>query len=57
MRDHVSEFREGQNETSDGSSETDVNELMVRPTGSPSGARVTNATPVANLAIAPRNDV
>jgi hypothetical protein len=57
MRDHVSEFRDGQNETSDGSSETDVNELMIRPAGSPSGAPVTNATPVANLAIASRNDV
>src|SRR2546421_2999075 len=47
MRDHVSEFRDGQNETSNGSSETDVNELMIRPAGSPSCAPVTNATPVA----------
>src|SRR4051812_14436104 len=47
MRDHVSESREGENETRGGSSETDASELTIRPTGSPPGAAVTKATPVA----------
>ena len=50
MRDHVSELRDGQNDSRGGSSETDVSELTIRPVGSPSGAAVMNATPVANLA-------
>ena len=49
MRDQVSELREGQNETSGGSSETDVSELTISPAGSPPGAAVRKATPVANL--------
>ena len=56
MRDHVSELRDGQNETRGGSSETDVSELTISPAGSPSGAAVTNATPVANLPSASRNE-
>ena len=55
MRDHVSELRDGQNETRGGSSETDVSEFTISPAGSPSGAAVTNATPVANLPSASRN--
>ena len=55
MRDHVSEWRDGQKETSGGSSETDVSEFTINPAGSPSGAAVTKATPVANLASASRN--
>jgi hypothetical protein len=39
-----------------GSSETDEIELTKRPVGSPSGTAVTNATPVANLPIASRNE-
>jgi hypothetical protein len=49
MRDHVSELRAGQKEIRGGVSETDVSELTIKPVGSPSGAAVTNATPVANL--------
>src|SRR3954470_13420677 len=56
MRDHVSDWRDGQNNTSGGSSETDVNEFTINPAGSPSGAAVTNATPVANLPTASRNE-
>src|SRR5215218_9261477 len=56
MRDHVSELREGQKETSGGSSETDVSEFTISPVGSQSGAAVTNATPVANLPSASRNE-
>src|SRR4051794_236014 len=56
MRDHVSDCRDGQNDTRGGSSETDVNELTINPAGSPSGAAVTNATPVANLPTASRNE-
>src|ERR671910_402366 len=56
MRDHVSELREGQNDTRGGSSETDVSEFTINPVGSPSGAAVTKATPVANLPSASRND-
>jgi hypothetical protein len=56
MRDQVSELRAGQNESSGGSSETDVSELTINPAGSPSGAAVTNATPVANLPTASRNE-
>ena len=56
MRDHVSELRDGQNETRGGSSETDVSEFTISPAGSPSGAAVTNATPVANLPSASRNE-
>src|SRR5947209_7826565 len=56
MRDHVSELRDGQKETSGGSSETDVSEFTIRPAGSPSGAAVMKATPVANLASASRNE-
>ena len=54
MRDHVSELREGQNDTSGGSSETDASEFTISPAGSPAGAAVTNATPVANLPSASR---
>ena len=54
MRDHVSELRDGQNDTSGGSSETDASEFTISPAGSPSGAAVTNATPVANLPSASR---
>jgi hypothetical protein len=56
MRDQVSELRAGQNETSGGSSETDVSELMIKPAGSPPGAAVTKATPVANRPSASRNE-
>src|SRR5438270_343308 len=56
MRDHVSELRDGQKETRGGSSETDVSEFTIRPAGSPSGAAVMKATPVANLASASRNE-
>jgi hypothetical protein len=56
MRDHVSELRAGQNDTRGGSSETDVSEFTIKPAGAPSGAAVTNATPVANLASASRNE-
>jgi hypothetical protein len=55
IRDHVSELRDGQNETRGGSSETEVSEFTMRPAGSPSGAAVMNATPVANLPSASRN--
>src|SRR5215218_10263791 len=55
MRDHVSEPRDGQNDTRGGSSETEVSELTIRPVRSPSGAAVTNATPVANLPSASRS--
>ena len=51
MRDQVSERRDGQERDRwCGSSETDVSELTNNPVGSPSGAAVTKATPVANLA-------
>src|SRR5215207_10250292 len=56
MRDHVSELREGQNDTRGGSSETDASELTISPAGVPSTAAVTNATPVANLPSAVRNE-
>src|SRR2546423_329703 len=56
MRDQVSELRDGQNEIRGGSSEPDVSELTITPSGSPSGAAVTNATPVANLPSAMRNE-
>jgi hypothetical protein len=56
IRDHVSELRDGQNAIMAGSSETEASELTIRPAGSPSGAAVTNATPVANLPSASRND-
>jgi hypothetical protein len=49
MRDHVSELRAGQKEIRGGVRETDVRELTIKQVGSPSGAAVTNATPVANL--------
>ncbi len=52
----MSELRAGQNDTKGGSSETDVSELTISPAGSPSGAAVTNATPVANLPSASRNE-
>jgi len=55
MRDHVNDLRDGQNATKGGSSETDVSEFTINPTGSPSGAAVTSATPVANRASASRN--
>jgi hypothetical protein len=55
IRDQVSEPRVGQNESSGGSSETDVSELTMSPAGSPSGIAVTNATPVGNLPSASRN--
>jgi hypothetical protein len=56
MRDQVSEPRAAQNDTRGGSSETDVSELTIDPAGLPSGAAVTNATPVANLPSASRNE-
>ena len=56
MRDHVSELRDGQNRTSGGVSETEVSELTISPAGSPSGAAVTNAMPVAKRASASRNE-
>src|SRR5215211_4244324 len=55
-RDQVSELREGQNDTRGGSSETEVSELTISPAGSPSGAAVTKATPVANMPSASRNE-
>src|SRR3954467_2129494 len=55
MRDHVSERRDGLNETSGGSSETDALEFTISPAGSPPGAAVTNATPVAKRPSASRN--
>ena len=39
-----------------GSRETEVSEFTIKPAGSPSGAAVTNATPVANLPSASRNE-
>jgi hypothetical protein len=54
MRDQVSEVREGQKATSGGWSEMEVSELTISPEGSPSGAAVTKATPVANLPTASR---
>jgi hypothetical protein len=56
IRDHVSELRDGQNESRGGSSETKVSEFTINPADSPSGAAVTNATPVANLPSASRNE-
>ena len=56
MQDQVSEPREGQNAIRGGSSETEVSELTISPAGSPSGAAVTNATPVANLPSASRKE-
>jgi len=56
MRAHVCELRDGQIEISGGSSETELNELTIRPRGSPSGAAVTKATPVANRDSASRNE-
>ena len=56
MRDHVSELRDGQNDTSGGSSETDEKEFTINPAGLPQGAAVTRATPVANLPRASLND-
>ena len=56
MRDQVSELRDGQNDTSGGSSETEASEFTISPAGSPSGAAVTKATPVANLPSASRNE-
>ena len=56
MRDHVSELRDGQKEMRGGASETDVSEFTINPVGSASGAAVTKATPVANLASASRNE-
>jgi hypothetical protein len=55
IRAHVNDARAGQNETSGGSSETDASELTIIPAGSPPGAAVTKATPVANLPSASRN--
>src|SRR3954452_18542078 len=55
MRDHVSERRDGLNDTSGGSSETDASEFTISPAGSPPGAAVTNATPVAKRPSASRN--
>jgi hypothetical protein len=55
IRCQVSELRAGQKAISRGSSDTDVSELAIRPAGSPSGAAVINATPVANLPSASRN--
>jgi hypothetical protein len=48
IRCHVSERREGQNDTSGGSSETAANELTMSPSGVPPTSVVTKATPVAN---------
>jgi hypothetical protein len=56
IRDHVSELRDGQNESRGGSSDTEVSEFTINPAGSPSGAAVTNATPVANLPSASRKE-
>lgn len=49
MRFHVCEVRDGQIEMSGGSSETELNEFTIKPSGSRPGAAATNATPVANL--------
>ena len=46
MRSHRSDVVIGRNPTSGGSSDTDVNEPMVNPTGSPSTIAVTTVTPV-----------
>jgi hypothetical protein len=54
MRFHVYEVRDGQIEMSGGSSETELNELTIRPRGSRPIVAVTNATPVANLESASR---
>ena len=51
----MSELRDGLNDTRGGSSDTEVSELTISPVGSPSGAAVTKATPVANLPSASRN--
>jgi hypothetical protein len=48
------QVREGQKATSGGWSEMEVSELTISPEGSPSGAAVTKATPVANLPTASR---
>jgi len=56
MRAHVCEVRDGQIEIRGGSSETELNELTTSPRGSPAGAAVTKATPVANLDNASRNE-
>jgi hypothetical protein len=48
MRCQVMEWRDGQNETSGGWSETAANELTMSPSGAPSTSAVTKATPVAN---------
>lgn len=56
MRDQVSELRDGENATSGGSSEAEVNEFTINPVGAPSGAAVMNATPVANRPSASRNE-
>ena len=54
IRHQVSEVRDAENDTSGGSSETEVSEFTINPAGWPSGAAVTNATPVANLPSASR---
>jgi hypothetical protein len=46
IRGHVDEERAGQNATSGGSSDTDVNELHAMPCSSPSCTVVTTTTPV-----------
>jgi len=56
MRDHVRDLRDAQKATRGGSSETEVSEFTINPAGSPSGAAVTKATPVANLLSASRNE-
>jgi hypothetical protein len=56
IRDQVSELRDGQNEIRGGSSETEVSELTISPAGSPLGAAVMSATPVAKLPSASRNE-
>jgi hypothetical protein len=56
MRAQVCELRDGQIEIIGGASETELNELTIRPRGSPSGAAATNATPVANRESASRNE-
>jgi hypothetical protein len=56
IRVQVSELRAGENDTRGGSSETDASEFTISPAGSPPGAAVTKATPVANLARASRNE-
>ena len=56
MRAHVSELREGANDTIGGASETDASEFTISPAGSPSGAiAVTSATPVGSRPSASRN--